>query len=306
MAKSTKKTEENKLSLVVDFSGFVELPEGVTAEQRAEEIKAKIKTLKVESIEDKANYEQGRELLTQLVKLRTTIEKVRKEKNGPVTDAKKRIDDTAKALAALFQPCESDLEKEVRKYEGWVEENKNFRANQLKARQEYLINNGFPFNGEHFICIIEGETICGIAPKQISMSDDAEWDTLLKEHINPAVEKWTAHKAEETRLFEEFKAKQEQERNTPNQASQKAEYPVGREHSFYVPLGTDSIPEIKESFKYDDSNTGVVADIGHIYEAIEVTTILKKVLTNFKALQKGPSTQTMQLEAIIEAEIKNL
>ena len=302
MAKKTAKTEENKLSLVVDFSGFVELPEGVTAEKRAEEIKAKIKTLKVESIEDKANYEQGRELLTQLVKLRTTIEKVRKEKNGPVTDAKKRIDDTAKALAALFQPCESDLEKEVRKYEGWVEENKNFRANQLKARQEYLINNGFPFNGEHFICIIEGETICGIAPKQISMSDDAEWDALLKEHINPAIEKWTAFKAEETRLFNEFKKNHQAGAGTsiPNTDAVKEKHPI------YVPLGTDSIPEIKESFKYDDSNTGVVADIGHVYEAIEVTTILKKVLTNFKALQKGPSTQTMQLEAIIDAEIKNL
>ena len=295
MAKKIAKTEENKLSLVVDFSGFVELPEGVTAEQRAEEIKAKIKTLKVESIEDKANYEQGRELLTQLVKLRTTIEKVRKEKNGPVTDAKKRIDDTAKALAALFQPCESDLEKEVRKYEGWVEENKNFRANQLKARQEFLVNNGFPFNGVHFICIIEGETICGIAPKQISMSDDAEWGVLLKEHINPAVEKWTAFKEEETRLFEEFKKNQ--------QAGTSIQNPIANDitdnkttYGGYMRAPVSSGVTIKPALE----------EFINSYDSKEVEAILKKVLTNFKALQKGPSTQTMQLEAIIEAEIKNL
>lgn len=299
MAKKEVKTEENKLSLVVDFSGFVELPEGVTAEKRAEEIKSELEALKVESIEDKANYEVARERLTQLVKLRTTIEKVRKEKNGPVTDAKKRIDDTAKTLTALFQSAESIAEKKVRDFTAWEEEIKNFRSNQLKARQEYLINNGFPFNGEHFVCIIEGETICAIAPKQISMSDDVQWDSLLKEHINPAVQKWTAFKAEEQRLFEEFKTAQKAP-ETKNFFTHTIDTP-----SIEPVVQIDDASSERVAFFHPNQKIEVVEEYKYISKE-DVIGILKKVLSNFKALQKVPSTQTMQLEAVIDHEIKNL
>lgn len=304
MAKKTDKTkEENKLSLVVDFSGFVELPEGMTAEKRAEEIKAEIASLSIQTLDDKEHYKVGRKLLTDLVTLRTTIEKVRKDKKEPILSAGKRVDETAKTLTSLFQSLETDLATKVKAYEKLEEDEKNKEKIRNQERQKYLIDNHFPYNGENFVCsMADGCVLATITPRTIVLSNEVEWNTIVENIINPNAEKVRTEQEqirikeeEDRKAFEAFKATQavsEVKEEVASVVSVQQTNVVNNEATLSVSDGAGFIKLVNES-------------TNPITEKPSTEQVLRKVLALFKQFNPH-GTAALQLEAIIKAEIEKL
>ena len=306
MAKKTAAKEET-LQVVVNFSGFVELPEGVTPQQRAEEIKEQLKVLNVQSLADKEDYKEARAMLTQLVTLRTTIEKVRKDKNAPITEAKKRIDDTAKQLTALFTDAEAAANKLVKTFEELEKAEKEKEARRNRERQQFVIDNQFPYDGENFTCKLNGEVLASITPRVISMSTDLEWEQCVNNIIMPNAEKVVKHLsevAEKERLereeFEKFK-KMKEEKEAVSEASKNAEHPLTANEAYVEPM------IVKEEVNISTTQTIPMAfSIPQpIYSREQVVEKMKRVLALFKAINPhGPAP--LQLQTIIEKEIEAL
>ena len=300
MAKKTDKPkEENKLSLVVDFSGFVELPEGMTAEKRAEEIKAEIASLSIQTLDDKEHYKVGRKLLSDLITLRTTIEKVRKDKKEPILSAGKRVDETAKTLTSLFQSLETDLATKVKAYEKLEEDEKNKEKIRNQERQKYLIDNHFPYNGENFVCAMaDGSVLATITPRTIVLSNEVEWNTIVENIINPNAAKVFIEKEririkeeEDRKAFEAFKATQavsEVKRDVVIEAT-----PVNTIVSSKVEA------PVAEPIRFTNESTNPIG------EKPSTEQVLGKVLALFKQFNPH-GTAALQLEAIIKAEIEKL
>lgn len=300
MAKKTDKPkEENKLSLVVDFSGFVELPEGTTAEKRAEEIKKEIASLSIQTLDDKEHYKVGRKLLSDLITLRTTIEKVRKDKKEPILSAGKRVDETAKTLTSLFQSLETDLATKVKAYEKLEEDEKNKEKIRNQERQKYLIDNHFPYNGENFVCAMaDGSVLATITPRTIVLSNEVEWNTIVENIINPNAAKVRTEQEqirikeeEDRKAFEAFKAKQavsEVKKDVVIEAT-----PVNTIVSSKVEA------PVAEPIKFTNESTNPIG------EKPSTEQVLRKVLALFKQFNPH-GTAALQLEAIIKAEIEKL
>lgn len=215
MAKK-KEVQVPEVSVRETLTGFIQLADGETPEQKAKEFNTLAMAIKITSVEQSDDFKVARENLTLAVKTRTTIDKIRKSKKQAFLDAGKIIDDEAKRLTALFSEPERHLDFQVKEFERLEQVEKDKKANALKERQKFLIDHHFPYNGECFAFTL-GEENAEVTIKQVQFLSDEDWQTLLEQDVLPRFEKKEKELEKEAKELERL-------RNTPHNIQ--AEYPL--------------------------------------------------------------------------------
>lgn len=102
---------------------------------RIAEIKEKSKNL---IIVDRKSYEATKALRTEVVTMRTTLDKARKAKVDPLNKEVKRLNDLAKSYEAKIKEVEDPLQKTVKDYEEELAAEKLRKENEEKTRLDAI------------------------------------------------------------------------------------------------------------------------------------------------------------------------
>ena len=111
----------------------------------AKKLAKKYAKLTVKDKDDKDGYSKVKEAYSELVKIRTTTDKDRKNLNDPYNQIKKGIDDHAKDnIIGVLAKTEADLKIQKEKFEKWEQEEKERleeeAAERLDARIKELLS----------------------------------------------------------------------------------------------------------------------------------------------------------------------
>lgn len=208
-------TGDNKERLIKAFVSS----EVVNFDQNAETCAALAKKhskLKVKDKDDVKGYEAVKAAYNELVKVRTSTDKKRKELGEPYSTIKKGIDDYARDnITGVLASEEARLKVEKEKYEKWAEEEQKRKEAEaealLKKRVAELKEAGLMFNGELYVI---GENI-SVDVVTIGKMKDTDYAFFLekvrdeKRKIDEAAAAEAAAKAEEQRKADEQKAENE-------------------------------------------------------------------------------------------------
>ena len=119
------------------------------------ELKKKYKGLKVKDKDDQSGITKVTEAYRDVVKVRTTLEKKRKEVKEPYIKIGKDIDEEAKRLTNLILDVENPLKSEYEKIKQWEKEEEERkeaeRLEKIKKRVGELTGAGLVFNGEFYV-----------------------------------------------------------------------------------------------------------------------------------------------------------
>lgn len=149
-------------------------------ERRIMEIKAQSKDL---VISDTKTYEATKQLRTEAVTMRTTLEKKRKEVGEPHRQKLNEINDEAKRLNSLILEVEQPLQETVRAWEAKKEQEKREREQTERRRIENIKNNIAMMNSHVMNCT--GKS-----------SEFIKTTILCLEALDPDSDSWQEFKAE--------------------------------------------------------------------------------------------------------------
>lgn len=177
--------------------------------------------LKVNGIEDKANYEIVRKARLDVVKHRTAIEKERKRYKEKALKYGRDVDAEAKRLTALLEPVEDHLTEQenivLHEIERKKKEAEEKEAARLQSRIDRLFSIGCTFNGQNYILPFAPNGYATPSAIIKAANDEqfecvcAEYQKLVDAEQRRIAEEKAAKEAEEERL-EQIRIEQEKER----------------------------------------------------------------------------------------------
>ena len=146
---------ENKERLINAFVNMEVMLYDKTADE-CKKLAKKYAKLTVKDKDDKTGYDAVKSAYTELVKIRTSTDKKRKELNDPYAKIKKGIDDYANEnIVGVLSSTESALKIQKDKFEKWEQEEKERlekeAAERLDARIKELKAAGLTFDGELYV-----------------------------------------------------------------------------------------------------------------------------------------------------------
>ena len=176
------------------------------ADSSIAELKKRFKGLRIKDRDDKKNIEAVSAGYKEVVKVRTALEKKRKEIKEPFIKIGKDIDAEAKRLTALIMEVETPLEAEYGKVKKWetedAERKEQERQELIKKRVSELTESGLVFTGEFYAI---NEISMDIVT--IEKMSEADYDFLV---AKVKIEKKKNDDVEAKRLAEEAAEKQRQ------------------------------------------------------------------------------------------------
>ena len=207
-----KKDDAKIEDAVVITDAKTEIAKFNLADAGIAELKKKYKGLKVKDKDDQNGITKVTEAYRDVVKVRTTLEKKRKEVKEPYVKIGKDIDEEAKRLTNLILEVENPLKSEYEKIKQWEKEEEERkeaeRQEKIKKRVGELTGAGLVFNGEFYVI---NEISMDIVT--IEKMSEADYDFLL---AKVKIEKKKNDEAE-------AKAKADKEAEAKKQAELKAE-----------------------------------------------------------------------------------
>lgn len=150
-----KKDDAKIEDAVVITDAKTEIAKFNLADAGIAELKKKYKGLKVKDKDDQTGITKVTEAYRDIVKVRTTLEKKRKEVKEPYVKIGKDIDEEAKRLTNLILEVENPLKSEYEKIKQWEKEEEERkeaeRQEKIKKRVGELTGAGLVFNGEFYV-----------------------------------------------------------------------------------------------------------------------------------------------------------
>ena len=199
---------ENKERLINAFVNMEVMLYDKTADE-CKKLAKKYAKLTVKDKDDKTGYDAVKSAYTELVKIRTSTDKKRKELNDPYAKIKKGIDDYANEnIVGVLSSTESALKIQKDKFEKWEQEEKDRLAKELAERQDKRIKElkevGLTFDGELYTL---GDTI-SMDAVSIGKMKDVDYQFFF-ERVKSEKKKIDDAAAEAQRIADEEKAEQE-------------------------------------------------------------------------------------------------
>lgn len=227
MAK-TKKTETPEFveaEVVQDESAALEqqvkqeLKKYNLADAKIAELKKKYAGLKVKDLKDKEGFVAVKTALSEVVSIRTGIDKKRLALTGDYRKIVDAINGEAKRLTALIQEVEEPLREEKDRIDRLVKEEKERKAREIQERLDNRVATlkeaGMTFDGSFYVC---GDTIA-MDVNTIRDMKDADFD-FLKAKVEMEAERIrkAAEEEEKRKAAEEAERKRQQEEFEKQQA----------------------------------------------------------------------------------------
>lgn len=197
----------------------------------------KCEVLTIADMTDKAGLKAVTEAKQVTRKTRTTLESVRKEKKAYWLEGGRVVDDVAKKYFAEIEATEAHLDGEIAKHEGWIKAEEIRKENEAKEKLNCRVNElkavGLVFNeGLGLYCL--GNISLPLV--LISSWPDNEYANVLiavkAEKCRIDQEAEIARLAEEKRLADEKKEREEFERKKKEQEEKELEF-QRREKEFH-------------------------------------------------------------------------
>ena len=148
-----------------------------TPEEKLLEFETKYSTFKIVDEFDKEGYAAAGTARKQLVKVRTGIDKIRKDLNADANAWVKQVNEKAKLLTARVEAVETHLETEISRIDN-IQEVRRKEAEEkerirIDSRKKQLFDAGMNFNGEMYI--FETTTL---TPEQLAGFDDTQIEAI--------------------------------------------------------------------------------------------------------------------------------
>lgn len=179
--------------------------------EKLEEVAKQYTGIKIEGIEDKANYKIVSAGITATRTSRTTVAKLVKGGKSLLDKAKKRLDEEGEALISIVAPVEQYLKDEKERIDTLKAEAEEERLRQEKEKEQgriaTLVSLGLAFNGSYWSM---GEL--SLTSLQVTQYSEAQFEGFVSQAK-------VVYEAEQLRIAEEEEAR----RKAQEEADRKAE-----------------------------------------------------------------------------------
>jgi len=286
---------------------FAELVKDSNIDKRAKELKAQLKKITINGVEDKDNYKKVKEISKESSKLRIAIEARRKEQKADYITVGKKIDELASSYQLLINPVENDADKKLEEIDNLKKEAEEKAAREKEelkqSRIAELVENGCPFTGswwqindislgvqqieestieqwEQMIAKVKAENAKNIEAKRVKEEQEAEekrkQDAIKEENDRLAAQlkKQQDDLAEQQRKFAEQQAEFDRKKKESDELAEKQEK-AQKEVEERWQLAINAKPFEDLGYKYEFNEQVWLLTIGNNRHKIDKSAMLR-------------------------------